>query len=119
MSRLSTTFSFSDDSIDLQLDWENDGSAPLYWDWPVMIKIFDSSGTLVYWETLDLKLSQLLPGETITTVTKVPFLDNIRDGLSVGISIKSYDGSDSVRLAMDMDMEIIDDSQIIYSFTQT
>ena len=118
VSRLSTTFSFSDDSIDIQLDWENAGAAPLYWDWPVMIKIFDSSGTLVYWETLDLKLSQLVPGETITTVTKVPFLDNIRDGLSVGISIKSYDGSDSVRLAMDMDMEIIDDSQIIYSFIQ-
>lgn len=118
VSRLSTTFSFADDSIDIRLDWENDGSAPLYWDWPVMIKIFDHSGTLVYWETLDLKLSQLAPGKTITTVTKVPYLDEIRDGLSVGISIRSYDGKDSVMLAMDMDREIMEDSQIIYSYSQ-
>ena len=118
VSKLSTTFSFADDSIDIRLDWENDGSAPLYWDWPVMIKIFDHSGTLVYWETLDLKLSELVPGKTITTVTKVPYLDEIRDGLSVGISIRSYDGKDSVMLAMDMDRETMDDSQIIYSYYQ-
>lgn len=110
VSKLSTTFSFADDSIDIRLEWENDGSAPLYWDWPVMIKIFDHSGTLVYWETLDLKLSELVPGKTISTVTKVPYLDEIRDGLSVGISIKSYDGKDSVMLAMDMDREIMEDS---------
>ena len=118
VSKLSTTFSFADDSIDIRLEWENDGSAPLYWDWPVMIKIFDHSGTLVYWETLDLKLSELVPGKTISTVTKVPYLDEIRDGLSVGISIKSYDGKDSVMLAMDMDREIMEDSQIIYSYSQ-
>ena len=118
MSRLSTTFSFADDSIDIRLDWENDGSAPLYWDWPVVIKIFDDSGTLVYWETLDLKLSELVPGKTITTVTRVPYLDEIRDGLSVGISIRSYDGKDSVMLAMDMNREIVEDSQIIYSYSQ-
>lgn len=118
VSRLSTTFSFVDDSIDVQLDWKNDGSAPLYWDWPVIIKIFDCNGALVYWETLDLKLSQLAPGKTITTVTKVPYLDDIRDGLTVGISIRSYDGKDSILLAMDMDREFLDDSQVIYSYSQ-
>ena len=118
VSRLSTTFSFVDDSIEIQLDWENDGSAPLYWDWPVMIKIFDSGGNLVYWETLDLNLSELVPGRKLTTVTKVPYSDEIRDGLTVGISIRSYDGKDSVMLAMDTDREWVGDSQIIYSYTQ-
>ena len=114
ISRLSTTFSFSDNTLEVQLDWENAGAAPLYWDWPVMIKIFDSENTLVYWETLNLKLSQLIPGEKISTTTNVPYMDSIRDGMSIGITINSYDGKDSIDLAMDVEM--LDDSQIIYNF---
>lgn len=118
VSQLSTTFSFADDTLDITMDWENAGTAPLYWDWPVMVKVFDSHGNLAYWETLDLKLSQLIPGEKVTTVTKVPYLDDIRDGLSVGISITSYDGNDRLRLAMETETADMEDCQIIYSFQQ-
>lgn len=114
VSRLSTTFSFVDNALALTLDWENAGSAPLYWDWPVILKVFDSQENLVYWETLELELSQLAPGKVITTTTNIPYLDSIRDGMSVGITINSYDGSDTVQLAMDTQSR--DDSQIIYSF---
>ena len=79
-----------------------------------MIKIFDSENNLVYWDTLTLKLSQLVPGEKITTTTNVPYLDSIRDRLSIGSTIASYDGKDNVDLAMDVEM--LADSQIIYTF---
>lgn len=117
VSRLSTAFSFADDAIALTLTWENAGSAPLYWDWPVMLKVFDSTGVQVYWETLDLRLSELAPGKHLTTVTKVPYTDAIRAGMTVGITIQSYDGRDRVLLAMDLEEEFIDDCQIIYSYT--
>ena len=41
-------------------------------------------------------------------------MDSIRDGMSIGITINSYDGKDSIDLAMDV--ETLDDSQIIYNF---
>lgn len=118
VSRLSTTVSFADDTLDVQMDWENAGSAPLYWDWPVMLQVFDTQGTLVYWETLDLQLSRLAPGETITTDTKVPLTDDILSGLSIGITVKSYDGKEGIRLAMDTGLGTIEGSQIIYSTQQ-
>lgn len=114
VSRLSTSYSFVEDALVLQLDWENAGTAPLYWDWPVVLQIFDSQNDLVYFQTLELKLSQLTPGKKVTTTTSIPYLDSIRDGLSVGITIHSYDGNDYVQLAMDT--EPLEDSQIIYGF---
>ena len=114
ISRLSTAFSFSENALTLELDWENAGQAPLYWDWPVMVKVFDSEDRLVYYETLELKLSELLPGKQITTTTSIPYLDDFRDGMSIGIQIHSYDGDDIVLLAMEA--EEGEDCQIIYSY---
>ena len=114
ISRLSTTFSFAENMLTLKLDWENAGTAPLYWDWPVMVKIFDSKGALVYYETLNLRLSELIPGKIITTTTDIPYLDSFQSGMSVGISIHSYDGDDIVQLAMEA--EVGEDCQIIYSY---
>lgn len=116
VSRLRTAFSFAEDALSLELDWENAGTAPLYWDWPVMIMIFDVQNNPIYWETLDLKLSQLPPGEKITTITNVPYLDILHEGFSIGISITSYDGNDHVQLAMDT--EPMEQYQIIYSFNE-
>lgn len=114
VSKLSSTFSYADDALILELDWENAGLAPLYWDWPVTVKIYDSQDELVLYETLDLNLSQLVPGVTITTTTKIPYIDSIRNGMSVGITISSFDGDDFVSLAMDT--ESMEDSQIIYGY---
>ena len=86
----------------------------MYWDWPVMVKVFDSEDRLVYYETLELKLSELLPGKQITTTTSIPYLDDFRDGMSIGIQIHSYDGDDIVLLAMEA--EEGEDCQIIYSY---
>ena len=115
VSRLSASVSFADDTLNLQLDWENAGTVPLYWDWPVMLKIYDAQGNLAFWETLDLRLSQLSPGDKVTTVTRIPISDDIRSGYSVGISIKSYDEKNSVTLAMDTEPSVEEDCRIIYS----
>ena len=79
-----------------------------------MVKIFDSKGALVYYETLNLRLSELIPGKIITTTTDIPYLDSFQSGMSVGISIHSYDGDDIVLLAMET--EVGEDCQIIYSY---
>lgn len=116
VSRLSSTFSFAEDALVLELDWENAGAAALYWDWPVMLQVFDSRQNLVYYETLDLKLSQLVPGAKMTTTTSIPYLDSFRDGMFIGVTIRSFDGDDYVRLAMDT--EPLEDCQIIYGYRQ-
>lgn len=114
VSRLSTKFDFADNALELELDWENAGAAPLYWDWPVTLRVYDAANELVYYDTLDLRLSQLMPGKTITTTTSIPYLDSFQDGMSIGVVITSYDGSDVVQLAMET--EPLDDCQILYSY---
>ena len=114
VSRLSTKFLFAENALEVELDWENAGAAPLYWDWPVVLRVYDAQDELVFYETLDLELSQLTPGKTITTTTSIPYLDSFQDGMSIGIVIQSYDGNDLVQLAMET--EQLDDCQIIYSY---
>ena len=122
ISELSTTFDFANDAVNLTLKWENAGSAPIYWDWPVSVHIFTKDNVEVFWETLNLNLSEILPGDVVTTTTAVPFTEEIRDGLKVGIVITSYDFKDRIMLGMEYDednpLEMIFDRQIIYSFEE-
>ena len=46
----------------MYLTWENTGNAPMYWDWPVMLYVYDMEGKLKYWESVDIRLSELMRG---------------------------------------------------------
>lgn len=56
----------------IKLTWENSGSAPMYWDWPVYLYIYDANNELISQLPVDLQLTKLLPGKTMQTVTEIP-----------------------------------------------
>lgn len=101
ISQLQTQFSFADDQLDVYLTWENTGSAPMYWDWPVMMYVYDMEGELKYWESVDIQLSELMPGEQLVTENHIPFTDLLRQGYQIGIGITDPEEKETVALAMD------------------
>ncbi len=115
ISQMQTQYSFTDSSIQVELTWENSGIAPIYWDWPVTMYVYDRDGELSYWESVDIHLSELLPGEQIVTVTSIPFTDRFRQGYRVGIGITDPDEMETIRLAMDVEME--DGIHMIYEYS--
>lgn len=99
LSRLQTTVDFIDDELDLHFTFENIGRAPMYWDWPVTMYIYDPKGNCTMEQTLDLKLSDLLPDRELTVTGSIPYSQSLLRGFRVGISIKSPDGSRYITLA--------------------
>lgn len=114
ISELQTQFSFAENRLNVFLTWNNTGLAPMYWDWPVTMYVFDMDGELKYWETVELELSELVPDTQITTETHIPFTDLLRQGFQVGIGITDPDEQERLKLAMDVDE--IDNIQIIYTY---
>ena len=55
----------------LTLRWHNAGAAPLYWDWPVMVYVYDPAGTLVECARMNMALSALGPGDTMETSVRL------------------------------------------------
>lgn len=66
------------------LTWVNDGAAPLYWDWPVVLCALDANGAVLASEPVGLALSTLAPGTTIRTKTVLPVVEGAR-AVAVGI----------------------------------
>lgn len=114
ISELQTQYSFAEDQLKVTLTWENTGIAPLYWDWPVTLYVFNPEGELKYWESVDLNLSELVPGETKESVSGIPLTEEFRNGYQIGIGIESPDGDERIRLAMDA--EELDEAQVIYTY---
>lgn len=71
----------------------------MYWDWPVTMYIYDPKGNCTMEQTLDLKLSDLLPDRELTVTGSIPYSQSLLRGFRVGISIKSPDGSRYITLA--------------------
>lgn len=115
ISKLHTEYSFVNDCLEVELTWNNVGLAPLYWDWPVTLYVYDSEGELIYWEAVDLKLTSLVPDRRIVTQSQIPFTDGTRQGFQIGIGITSPDEGSHVRLAMESE-EIDEGIQIIYVY---
>lgn len=116
ISELRTEYVLFDNGLDVYLTWNNMGLAPLYWDFPVTLYVYDLGGEQIYSQELsDLKLSALAPDKTITTAAQIPYMDTLREGFSIGVSVLSPDGRDDVRLAMES--EIYDEHvQMIYTY---
>ncbi len=114
ISKLETRFSFGENQLNVYFTWNNTGLAPMYWDWPVTMYVFDHNDELKYWETVDLNLSELAPDKQIETTNHIPFTDMLRQGFRIGIGITDPDEEEHIKLAMDA--EEIDDIQIIYTY---
>ena len=98
LSRLQTTVDFIRDDLVFSLSFTNVGNAPFYWDWPVTMYVFDDQKECIREQKLDLSLSRLLPGTTVTATGTVPYSDSLLKGYSVGISINSPDGRNFITL---------------------
>ena len=98
------------------MTWQNGGLAPLYWDWPVTMYVYDKEGERKYWETVEMNLSELYPGKEIKTITHIPFTEKFRDGFQIGIGITDPDEEEVIELAMDADLE--DGVQMIYTYEE-
>ena len=58
------TISKGENKLDITLNLENSGVAPLYGDWPVVLYLCDASGKVVQAQQLECRLSELLPDQT-------------------------------------------------------
>lgn len=114
ISSLSTQYSFSEGQLDVKIVWENKGLAPLYWDWPVTMYVYNAEGRLKYWETVDIRLSELYPGISVETVCSIPFTDEFRQGYQIGIGITSPDENEYVTLAIDTEKK--ENIQLVYTY---
>ena len=101
ISSLQTQFSFVDDQLEVYITWENSGIAPIYWDWPVMMYVYNLEGELEYWQSVDISLSELMPGEQIVTENHIPFTDMFRKGYTIGVCIMDPDEEETIALAID------------------
>lgn len=87
ISHLSVDINYMAQTFEVSLTWENSGAAPLYFDWPVMMYVYDRDGDRKYWDSVDLPLTELLPGSAVTTTNSIPFNDLFREGYTIGIGI--------------------------------
>lgn len=116
ISELATRYSFGEGRLDVEMTWQNGGLAPLYFDWPATMYVYDKNGELKYWETVDIDLTSLYPGREIQTVTHIPFTEEFRGGYQIGIGIMDPDEDDCIELAMDAPLQ--DGVQIIYTYEE-
>lgn len=114
ISRLSTQYSFTEGKLHVIMTWKNAGLAPLYWDWPVTMYVYNVEGKLKYWEMVDIHLTELYPGTEIETTCSIPFTDEFRQGFQIGIGITDPDEKENILLALDVEQK--DDVQIIYTY---
>ena len=61
--------------------------------------IYDREGNCIRTETLDLKLSGLMPGGETTVTGSVLYSKSLLDGYSVGLGISSPDGINHITFA--------------------
>ena len=89
-------------SVDVTLDWHNAGVAPLYWDWPVCLYLFDQGGTVFASVPVELSLKELTAGESKQTLTRIPGNLIPDSPYSIGVGIEDpMTGQPAVYLAMD------------------
>ncbi len=101
ISRVEVKKTSEDGSYIICMEWENNGTAPLYYDLPVKLFLTESNGNIKSLADVDIKLSELLPGERITSETKIVLdADSSEIDILLGI-IDPMTGNPSVKLVSD------------------
>ncbi|MBQ4527208.1 MAG: DUF4832 domain-containing protein [Clostridia bacterium] len=98
---------YNADTVDIILTWKNDGVAPIYFDLPVYLYVQQESGGMQTLGEVDIKLSEIMPGETYICKTVVSEKD-ISPDVSMYIGVADYD-SDKPVLALLSDQAVRDD----------
>lgn len=101
--------------ITVILDWENTGVAPMYWDWPVFLYLLDDNGDITYKQEVDMKLTSLLPGRTLTTETVIESNNVLKKDGEIGIGIEDPLSGKAV-ISFAMQCEKIEGISVIGSY---
>lgn len=112
VSRLRVRHSLLRRELRVSLTWENRGTAPLYWDWPAFLSVFDLDGNQVCVQEVEVDLARLYPGLREETVTCLPLSEEFREGYQLGVGITDPEEVETVELAMEGDLQ--DGVQVIY-----
>jgi len=73
--------------LSVQLVFNNNGIAPMYYEWPVNIFFIGEDGSILLQDRLELNVRRLLPGKSIKINHKLS-IENIKNGnYSIGIAI--------------------------------
>lgn len=86
----------------VKLVWHNDGTAPIYWNWPAYLYCLDENGSITDKVQVSIDLTALLGGGSLETKTVVPAHMVGRKDERLGIGIEDpMTGKAAVRLMMD------------------
>lgn len=118
VSKLVTRYDFSENIINVELTWKNEGSGGFFFSWPVTMNIYDSDKNLIYWEALDLNLPDLNDGKEKTVTASIPYTDEISQEFYLGITIRDSESEEYVNMAIEMEEDLgwIDKSRILYHY---
>ena len=116
ISRLETAFDFGRNQLKVKMTWNNNGVAPCYWDWPVPMIVYNAEGERIFWQSLNLSLSDILPGKTVESEAEIPYTETLREGYSIGVVITSPDEKEHIRLAFEEIEPDSDGVHLLYSF---
>jgi hypothetical protein len=73
--------------IKVQLDFVNNGSAPMYYNWPANIFLLDDAGKTIYVSQVDMDVRKIIPDETYKVYADIP-VGSLKSGIySIGIAI--------------------------------
>lgn len=87
----------------LTLQWENDGNAPIYFEAPVRLFLVNSAGQTVPLADVSVDLATLLPGQVLTSSTRLPAEASYDDCiLALGV-LDPDTGKPDVRLVSDQE----------------
>ncbi len=115
ISQMEVKMDYFGQSFEVKLVWENNGSAPIYFEWPAMMYVYDKDGNQKYWEEINIDLTKLAPGEQITTSSRFPFNDLFREGYTIGIGILNPE-SEKPEIELAMNKEYRKGINLIYQY---
>lgn len=100
ISRMELKPSFWNKKVKVSLAWQNDGTAPLYWDWPVYLYLLQEDGTISEKIPVKLSLKALAGGGSAVTETAVG-QKAFSQAAALGVGIEDpMTGRPAVHLAM-------------------
>lgn len=101
ISRMEVKSSFWNKNPKVSLEWHNDGTAPLYWDWPVYLYLLSGEGAVLEKIPVKLSLKSLTGGASMTTETVLD-QKSFDQAAALGVGIEDpMTGKPAVYLAMD------------------
>lgn len=101
IEKVSVRISLNGKNLKVRLNWINDGVAPLYWDWDVYLYLLDSGNNIVEKSQVDIRLSELTEGKTMTTDSLISIWDKTGNSYKLCIGIVDPNtGEPAVKFAM-------------------